>query len=268
MIPIMTVNQWKTHAQTLLKDATLTYLLDTDILLSYVLQVDKSWIAAHGDTELSQNNLKKLNSLLAKRANSVPIAYLLGEKEFYGRNFRVNKHVLIPRPESEAIIDEFLALALPEKPLIADIGSGSGVLGITAVLEKPGTRLTMIDIDPLTFLVAKRNARTYGVKAQYYQGNLFDAWRDDYDVIFCNLPYVPTNYKINIEASHEPTVALFGGDDGLDLFRELFTQLKAYHKKPVVITESLPLQHETLTQIALTAGYYCSKENELIQVFR
>ncbi|MDO8265942.1 MAG: methyltransferase, partial [Candidatus Saccharibacteria bacterium] len=165
--------------------------------------------------------------------------------------------------------DEFKKLQLPDFALVADIGCGSGVLGITASLEKAEIRLNMIDIDEKVFNIAKSNARTFEIKAEYYTGDLLEAYPDKYDVLLCNLPYVPVNYPVNKASEHEPRIALFSGSDGLEHFRRLFKQLQTGdYGTPVVITESLVEQHKQLKEIAQEAGFKQTAEKDLVQVFK
>lgn len=245
-----------------------TARLDAEVLLADVLQKNRAWILAHPEFELNEKITKKLNSYISRRAKHEPLAYIRGKVEFYGREFAVDKHVLVPRPESETMIEQFKKLKLPKNVIIADVGSGSGAIGATAALEKPDILIHFIDIDPETLVVARTNAKKYGIKAEFHESNLLEAHTDKYDALLCNLPYIPANYNINRAAMTEPKIAIFGGKDGLDLYRQLFSQLKTgKYGSPVVLTESLPFQHSNLRNIALEEGYTESKEDDFIQVF-
>lgn len=245
-----------------------TARLDAELLLSFVLDKDRSWLHAHSDENIDSYIVDKFKKLIKRRSHGEPIAYINSSKEFYGRQFYVNPRVLVPRPESEEIIVQLLSLAISKEVRIADIGCGSGALGITAKLELNNSTVTLIDIDADALAIAKKNARKHGIRAQFYQGDLINAWPSDYDYLLCNLPYVPVDYPVNIDAGFEPTIALYGGTDGLDLYRKLFDQIASRDiSKPVVITEALPNQHSTLCDIARKHGYVQDRKSELVQVF-
>ena len=246
-----------------------TARLDAEILVAFALNVDRTWLIAHENEPIPEPDLHYVNKLAKKRARHVPIAYLRQFQEFYGRNFYVDRSVLIPRPESESIIELYKTLELPKNARVADIGCGSGVLGITAALERPEQTYFFLDVDEKAMSVAMRNARTYGLTTQqYYTGDLLEAYACQYDVIMCNLPYVPEKFPINNAAKHEPTVALFSGKDGLDHYRRLFKQLDTgKYGHPIIITEALTSQHKALTDIAKHHNWQAKQTNGLAQLF-
>lgn len=245
-----------------------TSRLDTLILLEDITGQDRAWLLAHPEHQLTNHQINKLNSQIARRAKHEPLAYIRGKTEFYGREFKVNARTLEPRPETETMIDLFKQLEIPTNAMVADVGSGSGAIGITAILERPDISINFLDIDTDTLAIANSNARKHKVRGQYYQGDLLEAWAVEYDVLLCNLPYVPDSHTINEAAMFEPRIAIFGGTDGLDLYRRLFTQLATgKYGTPVVLTESLPFQHKELAQIAKQFGYKQVKSEDFIQVF-
>lgn len=249
---------WRQNSSKQLTNAgNTTALLDTELLLGNILNKDRSWLAAHEDFLLPNDVLITINSLLNRRLEHEPIAYILGRQEFYGRMFRVDKTVLVPRPESESIIELFKMLKLPQKALIADVGCGSGALGITATLERPGNRIFFLDIDEKVFQVAKDNAQTHKLQGpHFYKGDLLEAKAERYDVLLCNLPYVPLGYPVNDAAQFEPAHALYSGEDGLDHFRKLFKQLATgLFGTPTILSESLPAQHAALEALAKAHKY-------------
>ncbi len=130
---------------------------------------------------------------------------------FYGRKFVINPNVLTPRPESEAIIEILKSLPLePKNPKIADIGTGSGALGITAAIELNNACVDLLEIDPFAIKVAKFNVERLTTGIKVIEADLLEGSLKDYDVLLCNLPYVPDNHKLNKAAKHEPFIALFG----------------------------------------------------------
>jgi release factor glutamine methyltransferase len=276
----MTIGEWLRAASKRLEAAGIgTARLDLLVLLEDCLGINRARLLAEPDMELSMAQTTKLEKLLKRRAAHEPLAYIRGKTEFYGRDFVITPAVLEPRPESETMIDIFKVLAkgglLSQKepgsglPLrIADVGAGSGALGITAALEAPNTIVELLDIDPDTLKVAKTNVDKFTLSIRVVRSNLLEQSARDYDVLLCNLPYVPDDYHINQAAGREPRIAIFGGQDGLDLYRRLFQQVSELPKQPLyILTESLPPQHAALQAIARRHGYELTKTDDFIQLF-
>lgn len=243
--------------------------LDSLILLEDCLQKDRAHILAHPETIISATRLKKLNYRLKKRQGHEPMAYIRGYSEFYRRKFKVNKHVLEPRPESEPMISLLKKLRLPDGVVIADVGTGSGCLGITAALEINHSKVDLYDIDASALAVAKHNCVMHELKLKAYKRDLLLHWVRPYDVILANLPYVPNHHRVNQSAAMEPAVAIFGGKDGLDVYRRLFEQLARFNwNSKYVLTEALPPQHALLAATAEASGYKLKTSDGFIQVFK
>lgn len=254
--------------QTQLEDAGIaTARLDCLVLLEDILNTNRTQILANGNRELTEVEFQKFDDLMSKRTQHIPLAYLRQNTEFYGREFYVDERVLEPRPESETMIEMLKNLPLKHAKL-ADVGSGSGALGITAKLEMPNFDVTLLEIDADALAVSKQNAEQHKIDVRTKQNDLLEGLDEHFDVLLCNLPYVPNDFHINTAATHEPEVAIFGGPDGLDLYRKLFKQLNVYTSKPkYILTESLPPHHQTLADIAASAGYYLKKSEDFIQLF-
>lgn len=264
------VKDWLAEATRQLQKAGIgSARLDALILLEDELDKDRSYLLAHPDLPISKTRQKRLNSKLKRRCQHTPMAYIRGFTEFYRRKFKVNNYVLEPRPESETMISLLKKLRLPPSPKVADIGTGSGCLGITAALELDDAKVDLYDIDSSALAVAKHNMILHELKLRAYKKDLLKNSTRPYDVILANLPYVPDHFKINQAAAMEPKIAIFGGSDGLDLYRQLFHQIGLKSWKPqFVLTEALPPQHQSLAQIAKAAGYSEFKHQDFIQVFR
>ena len=256
-----------------------TARLDCLVLLEDELAVNRASLLAHPEREIQSTQLAALNEKIERRAEHTPLAYLRGKAEFYGRELLVDERVLVPRPESEKMIDllKLLHFGVPPPfiPLyIADVGTGSGCLGITAALEYPDTWVNFFDIDQGALVVAFKNAQKYELRhAYFYKGNLLASpprtLSRGYDVVLANLPYVSDGYTINEAAKHEPKIALFGGKDGLDFYRTLWQQLAAHEPKArFVITESFPFQHKQNAQLAKAAGYFLQATDGFAQSFK
>lgn len=267
---VMTVNGWlKASVISLTKVGITTARLDSLVLLEDVLNRDRSWLLAHADAEISSADQARLKKLLSQRVKHVPLAYVRSKTEFYGREFVISHNVLVPRPESETMLDELKGLPkLPTQPIIGDVGTGSGALGITAKLELPEAQVHLLDVDSQALEIAKMNVDKFTIDVTLRQQDLLVEDSTPYDALLCNLPYVPDNYTINDAAHHEPRIALFGGSDGLDLYRRLFQQLAQRSEKVLyILTEALPTQHAELADIAKHSHYDLLAENDFIQVF-
>ncbi len=276
----MNIDQWiKSATKQLESESIASARLDCLILLEDTLDRDRSWILANPDYELNTNDIKNLDALLKRRSKHEPIAYIRGKSEFYGRKFIVSPATLQPRPETETMISLLTKTkdwgpGAVDKLTIIDVGTGSGCLAITAVLEIPKSKAIAIDVSPEALGIAKQNAKSLEADVKFYQGNLLAPvsnikYQISNIVILANLPYVPDGHTINQAATQEPSIAIFGGADGLDLYRQMFTQISNIrHKISLILTESLPFQHAELAAIASSHGYDLVESQDLIQIFR
>lgn len=272
----MKVDYWLASAVKLLeKSSVSTARLDALVLLEDCLKQDRAYLLAHPETALTVQQADCLDAQIKRRAGHIPLAYIRGKTEFYGREFLITEGVLEPRPESETMIELLKELSLSSRPsvhnklLIADIGTGSGVLAITAKLELPFVSAIATDIDPICLRLARKNAKNHQTSIEYYKGNLLRPIQKlEINIVLANLPYIPNNYTINAAAANEPAHAIFGGRDGLDIYRHLFEQInRGSVRVQFVFTESLPFQHQALDTIARAAGYRQQKADDFIQLF-
>lgn len=265
-----TINNWLQAATEQLQQAGIgTARLDALVLLEDCLGANRARLLAHPEAAITKGQLLRLNQQLARRELHEPLAYIRGKTEFYGRDFVVSPAVLEPRPESETMIEQLLTLPRSHLTSVVDVGTGSGALAVTAALELGTVDVMATDIDPDCLEVARQNCKKHAAAVDFRQTNLIDGLQSPSGtVLLANLPYVPDSYQINQAALQEPHLAIFGGSDGLDLFRELFTQTKAQNTQPTwIITESLPFQHQSLAQIAAEHGYQQIAEEDFIQTF-
>lgn len=270
----MTISVWLSYAKDKLETAGIgTARLDSQVLLADMLQHNRGWVMAHLETVITDETRAELDKQLDERARHVPLAYIRGKTEFYGREFYVDKRVLEPRPESETMIDILKKILDIEKSSeIIDVGTGSGALAITAKLEIPDAKVRATDIDPNCLEVAEKNASKYHVEIEFTRGDLLEPISDIPGltiITLANLPYVPEEYQINQAALQEPRQAIFGGADGLDPYRRLFAQAAGFVQRPrFILTESMPPQHRTLTLIAARYGFRMIQADDFIQVFQ
>jgi len=265
----LTINDWLNKSEKILRDSNInSSRLDCLMLLEFVLQKTRVNILSELGNELNKGDLKKLDDFLLLRKDRLPIAYITGSVNFYRRDFFVDQDVLIPRPETEEIISQTLKLNLKNISRIADIGCGSGCIGISLALELPDKKVDLYDLDQKALDVAKINCSRYNLKLNLTKSNLLAKLEDNYDLIVCNLPYVPIDLNVSSEVSYEPKTAVFSGKDGMDLYRKFWTQVNELKSKPIyIITESLIFQHDLMENIAKEYSYNIISKNALIQTF-
>lgn len=265
----MTTSEWLQQANKTLRSANIgTAELDALVLLEDVVGQDRAHLLAHPEKTLTDAQQVKLQRYLKKRCDHIPLAYIRGKTEFYGCDFLITPAVLEPRPESETMI-ELLLKQTPTPACVVDVGTGSGALAITTATELVSVRVIATDIDRSCLEVARKNCKLHKATVDLKQTNLIDGLElPAGTVLLANLPYVPDDYQINTAALHEPRRAIFGGPDGLGLYRQLFAQAAAQNEPPTFIyTESLPFQHQTLATIAEKYSYQQIIEDDFIQVF-
>ncbi|MEJ2148082.1 MAG: peptide chain release factor N(5)-glutamine methyltransferase [Chloroflexota bacterium] len=202
-------------------------------LLAYVVGRGRAWLLAHPEAPLSGAQAAQFAALLGRAAAGEPLAYLVGEREFCGLTFEVTPDALIPRPESEALVEAGLAWARERSksdPAIVDVGTGSGAIAVTLAARLPQARIAAVELSAPALAVARRNAQRHAVadRVGLVRGDLLAALVGPFDLILANLPYVSTGELAGLEVGRwEPRLALDGGADGLDLVRRLLEQAPA-----------------------------------------
>lgn len=239
---------------------------DVVAILEFVLGQDRSWILTHDDQFLKKTDLEKIDKLIKRREKHEPLAYILGKKEFYGREFVITPDVLIPRPESENIIE--IAKNIKSKNFI-DIGTGSGCTGITLAIEIPQAIVTITDISPDALAIAKKNTNNLKVDIELIETDLLNNIKiTKTTCLVANLPYVPDGLITSDEINAEPKLALFAGVDGMDVYKKFWEQVKSLKIKPSwIITESLENQHMIMAKLALNNDYINTQTMGLVQKF-
>ncbi|MCD6109673.1 peptide chain release factor N(5)-glutamine methyltransferase [bacterium] len=217
--------------------------LDLEVLLSHVLSKGKEYLFAHPEHVVNHDRIGKFTSLVKRYLNGEPVAYLTGEKEFYGLALNVDKRVLIPRPETEYLVDKVIKTVKENRvdsriAKILDIGTGSGNIAIAVAYNLPDIHMTASDVSLDALEVAKKNVNRYNLKNRVllvHSDLLENIQADDYGIIVANLPYIGTtkhNFVAKETKNHEPHEALFGGLDGLKLYEKFFEQMSDWHKTP------------------------------------
>jgi release factor glutamine methyltransferase len=242
---------------------------DCLVLVEDLLKKDRSWVNAHADFKLTNGQVKVLDRQIDRRVRREPLAYIRAKAWFYKRFFKVMPDVMIPRPESESMIEIIKDM---HPPSIIDIGTGSGCLAITAKLELPDSKVTAIDIDEKALNLAKINAKEHQAEINFIKGSLISPLSDEdlsNSAVLANLPYVPEGLITSEEINYEPKTALFSGQDGMDHYRGFWQEISSLKIKPgVILVESLENQHENMKELAGKAGYKLASSRILIQVFK
>ena len=216
-------------ATSMFSDWSETARLDAGTLLGYILDKPRAWIVAHPDAQLGDQEREKLAKALVDVSNGIPLPYIIGHWEFYGLDFIVTQDVLIPRPETELMVDrglEWLA-AHPDRRLAADIGTGSGCIAVSLAVNQRDLKVYASDISKEALQIASRNIHKHGLGERICLawGDLLDSLPEPVDAIFANLPYIPNSKLDGLSVTrHEPRIALNGGPDGLELIGELMVQ--------------------------------------------
>jgi release factor glutamine methyltransferase len=207
--------------------------LEARLLLAHALDVTPEDIIAGGSLALDTEARARFDALIARRAAREPIAYILGRREFWSLGFAVGPGVLIPRPESEILVEKALSRC-PDRGAelrVLDLGTGSGCLLLAFLSERPNAEGVGIDISPDALVFAARNAKTLGLadRATLVRGRWMESLKDPFDVIFVNPPYIRGGEIAGLDpdvACYEPNIALNGGADGLDAYRQIAAQLR------------------------------------------
>lgn len=230
--------------------------LDTQLLLAEVVGASRSHVIAHPEKELTIEQARQFESLIKRRAQGEPIAYILGRKAFYDREFFVNSSVLIPRPETEHLLEIALDFARQRNNVVAvDIGTGSGVLAVTFAANVPDATVYAVDISPDALEVARVNATKHEVSIIFFEGDLFLPLIKGHvkvDLIMANLPYIASDEMLALDVSkYEPHLALDGGPDGLDLVRCLLDKVsEACNAGALILLEIGASQAQSTMQLA------------------
>ena len=262
-LPTLVVNEWLQRATAALSDVGIpSARLDAELILAHTLRQNRTYLHAHPDAIIDDRQAEIANARLSLRLDRVPVAYIIGHKEFYGRRFHVTNATLIPRPESEVLI-ELLKKAVPsqirlltEEPLkLVDVGTGSGALGLTAKLLYPEIEVTLIDNSRHALTVAEQNARALHADVTILRSDLLARYPFVADIIIANLPYVDPAWERSPETNHEPPEALFARKHGLALILELLVQTKnQLANGGHLILEADPSQHPAIIQAARDSG--------------
>ncbi|OYX44207.1 protein-(glutamine-N5) methyltransferase, release factor-specific [Candidatus Saccharibacteria bacterium 32-49-12] len=269
----MNISAWLKDATKQLKDIGIdSARLDAELILSETLRKPRTYLHAHLDETIDPRRIDIAYARLDLRKDRVPLAYIVGYKEFYGRKFSVSPNVLIPRPESEDMIDlllEVTASDISDQRTLIDVGTGSGCLGITAKLERPGINVVLSDISPQALDVAQANAHSLGANITTQEQDLLFGQIEPVDYILANLPYVDESWSVSPELRHEPKKALFAKNGGLAMIFRLIEQAPlCLNDDGWLFIEADPEQHSQIITFASNYGFIYQKTRHYCVLLR
>ncbi len=224
-----TLAQGLAHAKTLGIER-----LDAQLLLGFVLRAPRVWLLAHDDTEMSPSQWQQFTTLAARRSAGEPLAYILGEKEFHGLMLRVDSDVLVPRPDTETLVDWALSLlddahGGPSAPRVVDLGTGSGAIALALKHGAPRAHVWAVERSEAALAVARENGKRLGIEVDWRHGDWWQACGEStFHLAVTNPPYVADEDPHLVALSHEPLDALRAGRDGLDAIRTIITGASAH----------------------------------------
>lgn len=232
--------------------------LDAWYLLQMVCKIERSYYYVHGEEDITQDAQKEYEIAVQKRAEHIPLQYIIGEQEFMGLRFKVNSNVLIPRQDTETLVEQVLKIVKPGMKVL-DLCTGSGCVLISVLKNAPELTGMGSDISKIALLVAKENAKLHEVDAEWVRSDLFDNITETFDVIMANPPYIPTGEILSLMPEvrdFEPENALDGGADGLDFYRKIAGQVKDYlNPGGYVYMEIGYDQGEAVSELMRNAGF-------------
>lgn len=240
--------------------------LDALLLLEYATARDRSWLLAHPEHNITGSMLAQFQQMSKRRVNREPLSYITGFKEFYGFDFKVNQDVLIPRPETELVVEHAITKAPPAAEIL-ELGTGTGCIAVSLKLKRPDLAITATDISEAALKVARQNAKQHSADIKFVLSDLFESIAGQFDLILANLPYVPTDTRHQPELDFEPDLALFAGSDGLDYYRRFMAEL-GMHLNPtgLAIIEAGPTQRSQLNIMARKGGLKLTSISEYVSI--
>jgi release factor glutamine methyltransferase len=245
--------------------------LEAELLLAHAVGTNRAWVLAHPEQRLTPKEVTRFRDLAARRAQREPLAYITGYREFFGLRLAVDPRVLIPRPETELLVERALELGrrLPEPALVADVGAGSGAIAVALAMHLPAATIYALDESPGPLAVAAENARQHGVEGRirFLLGDLLAPLTEAVHIIAANLPYVASEEWDALAPEirdHEPRAALDGGPGGLEVIRRLLATAGPHLRPGGAILLEIGA-HQGPAARALAGEYFSQARIELVQ---
>ena len=258
--------------------------LDSSVLLAHILSKSRTWVKAHPELSLTAKQQKQLEDSLARLERGESFPYVLGHWEFFGLDLKVSPDVLIPRPETELLVEKAITWLKkhPDKRSVADIGTGSGAIAISIAVNIPDSKIIATDISPRALQIAAQNAARHDTdsKIKFMECDLLpkptSKLQTPVDLLCANLPYIPTKNLRNLSVyKREPTLALDGGQDGFDLIRRLMNMATAYLAPDAMMLfeidstlgeQALQLAHQTFSNAKIQLLQDLTGRDRLLQI--
>lgn len=256
----MTINALLAEATRKLRESGVeTPRLDAEVLLSEVLKKDRVFLYTYPETELNAGEISLFLSMLDERIKRKPVSYIINRREFMGLNFFVNEDVLIPRPDTEILVESVLE-ELGETDSVLDLCTGSGAIGLSLKHFKPKIDLTLSDVSCRALEVARKNAERLGLQAAFIKSDLFEKIKTKYDVIVSNPPYIISREIEELAPEirdWEPRLALDGGQDGYYFYQLIISEARAHLKRGgSLFLESGDRQSAKLVKLFKSSGFH------------
>jgi len=248
-----------------------THKLDAEIVLSNLLKKQRENLIINDDEKVSQHIINSFNKLIVRRSTKEPLAYIFKNREFWSKNFFVNRNTLIPRPETELLCENVIKIFKNNNPYILDVGTGTGCILLSILSEIKKAKGIGIDISKKAITVAKKNSNNFGLnkRAKFFMSSLDDVNNHKFDLIVSNPPYIKTSDIKNLSddiRKFEPKIALDGGKDGLDVIKKVIYKSKTILKKLGLLALEIGYgQHYKVSQILKKQGF---KEELLVKDYR
>ena len=248
-----------------------THKLDAEIVLSNLLKKQRENLIINDDEKVSQHIINSFNKLIVRRSTKEPLAYIFKNREFWSKNFFVNRNTLIPKPETELLCENVIKIFKNNNPYILDVGTGTGCILLSILSEIKKAKGIGIDISKKAITVAKKNSNNFGLnkRAKFFMSSLDDVNNHKFDLIVSNPPYIKTSDIKNLSddiRKFEPKIALDGGKDGLDVIKKVIYKSKTILKKLGLLALEIGYgQHYKVSQILKKQGF---KEELLVKDYR
>jgi release factor glutamine methyltransferase len=248
-----------------------THQIDSELILSNLLNQQREKIIINSHNKVHKSTINEFNRLITRRSTSEPLAYILKNKEFWSKNFFVNKNTLIPRPETELLCDIVIKKLKNKNPFILDIGTGTGCILLSILSEIKKAKGVGVDISTKAIAVAKKNSSNLGLnsRAKFFASSLNNIDNYRFDVIVSNPPYIKTGDIKNLSddvRKFEPKIALDGGKDGLDVIKKVIYKSKTILRKLGLLALEIGYgQHYKVSQILKKQGF---KEELLVKDYQ